>query len=644
MKDSEKISIIVAVYNTEKYVEKTLLSLLNQTYKNIEIIVIDDKSTDKSNKIIKKLMKQDKRIKLIENEKNSGLSYSRNIGLKNSTGSYIGYIDSDDYISENYYESLIKGMLKNKADLGICDMKIVYEFDNNKEILSSCCDSKCTKLGVINSGLAASACNKLFKKELISKYEFSVGKVNEDLAVVLPAVINAKKISYSDDCYYYYIQRNNSIQNSKFTAKRFDIFYGVDLTLKRIEGCKDYKQISDAIIFNQLIVLLLYAIPKESSFKNRYKILKTYSKMINKYNKNNKINKNQFYWNFIDSQGSKHKFYYKLLIKTNNMGLNILSNFLISFYKFYSTNFVKPIIKSNITMNDLINLSVKQSAMKKSEKSISVVIPNYNYSKFLYQRLYSVLYQQVKIDEIIILDDCSKDDSRDVIDSIVSHLKKHINIRSVYNEENSGSAFKQWQKGFDLAKSDYVWIAEADDYCDKKALKQMMKPVLKDNNVVISYVDTAFVDADGKIFLRTIKPEIDIMKTGHWDRSYVNSGKDEFENYSFLNCTIANVSSAIIKRDNYDKFFKLSGKFKQAGDWLFYVNIMYKGNVAFYNKPLNYYRVHGNNVSSVTKKEAHIKEIMNIHDYYRKTYGLNKQQEKEIKKRYSFLKKVWGLK
>ena len=640
MKNKEKISIIVAVYNTEKYVEKTLISLLNQTYKNIEIIVIDDKSTDNSNKIIKKIMKQDDRIKLIENEKNSGLSYSRNIGLKNSTGDYIGYIDSDDYISENYYESLINNMLKNKADLGICDMKIVYEFDNNKEVVSHCCDADCTKLGVINSGLAASACNKLFKKELISKYEFSVGKVNEDLAVVLPAVINAKKISYSDDCFYYYIQRNNSIQNSKFTKKRFDIFYGVDLTLERIKGCKDYKQISDAIVFNQLIVLLLYAIPKESNFKDRYNILRLYSKLIKKYN----ISQNQFYWNFIDSQGAKHKLYYKVLVKSNAMHLNLLTNLLISFYKIYAHNFVKPIIKKAITMNDLIELSIKQSHMKLRNKTVSVVIPNYNYSKFLYQRLYSILYQQVKINEIIILDDCSTDNSIEVIDDIVANLKDYINIRSVYNETNSGSAFKQWKKGFELASSDYVWIAEADDYCDKCALKHMMKPVLKDDKIVISYVDTAFVDANGKIILKTIKPEIDIMKTGHWDKAYINSGVDEFKNYSFLNCTIANVSSAIIKRDDYTELFKLSGEYKQAGDWLFYVNIMHKGNVAFYNKPLNYYRVHGNNVSSVTKKDAHIKEIMRIHEYYRNTYGLNKQQEKEIKKRYAFLKKVWGLK
>lgn len=640
MKKENKISVIVAVYNTEKYVEKTLMSLLNQTYQNIEIIVIDDKSTDNSNKILKKIAKNNKKIKLIENEKNSGLSYSRNIGLKNATGDYIGYIDSDDYVEPTYYENLMKSILKDKSDLAICDMKIVYEDEDNRELISPCFNGEFSKISVINTGLAASACNKLFKKELISKYEFSVGKVNEDLAVVLPAIIESKKISYAEETYYYYVQRNTSIQNSKFSFKRFDIFYGVDLTLERIKKCKGYKEFEDAIVFNQLLVMLFYLIPRVNNFNERWKILKKYSQLIKKYN----VKRNHYYWNFLAEQGTKHRLYYRAIVKFTDIGFCFLASFMISFYKFYAKNFVKEVVKKEITMDDLISLAIKQSKMKQNKKTVSVVIPNYNYEQFLFERLYSILYQQVKIDEIIILDDCSKDNSREIIDKIVKKLKKYINIKSVYNEKNSGSAFKQWEKGFSLAKSDYVWIAEADDYCDKKALKKMLNPILKNDDIVISYVDTAFVDRNGKIFLRTIKPEIDIMKTGHWNSNFINKGEDEFNNYTFLNCTIANVSSALIRNDDYKDLFKLSGKYKQAGDWLFYANIMHKGSVAFYNKPLNYYRVHGNNVSSITKKEAHIKEIMSIHDYYDKTYGLNNKQKKEIQKRYKFLKKVWGLK
>ena len=134
------------------------------------------------------------------------------------------------------------------------------------------------------------------------------------------------------------------------------------------------------------------------------------------------------------------------------------------------------------------------------------------------------------------------------------------------------------------------------------------------------------------------------MQTGHWDHNFINSGVDEIAHYAFLNCTIANVSSALIRNGDYQKYFKLSGEFKQAGDWLFYINVMQQGDISYNTKTLNYYRVHGNNVSSVTKKDAHLKEIKRIHQYIDKKFHLNNFQKKEIKKRYSFLEKAWNLK
>lgn len=637
MKD--KISIIMCVYNTEKYIEKAIDSVLNQTYSNLELIIVDDNSSDSSNKIIRKKMKKDNRIILIENEKNRGLSYSRNKGLEVSTGEYIGYIDSDDYISVDFYEKLLMSIKKEKSDLAIADIKVVYEFENNREELSKCFEDKLTKVNVINTGLAASACNKLFKKEIISKYKFAEGKVNEDIAVIIPAIVNSKKISYAKNVYYYYIQRNNSIQNSKFSFKRFDIFYGVDLTLERIKGCKDYKKIKDALVFQQLIVMLIYIIPKESNFFYRQKILREYRKYIKKYN----VRSNIYYWRFIDGQGRKHKIYFKLLVDSNEFGLNFMCNILIQLYRLYSLKIKKRIVKTDIKIDDIIKLAKKQYRKKSCSKTITVAVPNYNYDEFLYQRIYSILNQNMKINELLLLDDCSTDNSRNTLDEIYNAIKDYVNVRRVYNDINSGSAFKQWEKGINEASSEYVWIAEADDYSDKKFLKNVMRPILKNKNVVISYSDSSFMDENGHVFMKTVIPQIDIMETGHWNKSYVNSGKDEFINYTFLNCTIANVSSAVIKKDDYTKEFKLARTLKQAGDWVFYSNIMQRGSVAYTNKQLNYYRVHSSQITSTIKKEAHLKEIIKIHDYYRKTFGLNNYQEKKIKERYKFLKKAWGL-
>lgn len=633
-----KLSVIVPVYNTEKYLEKCLDSLLKQKYENLEIVVVEDCSKDNSRKILEKFSKNEK-IKIVYNEKNSGLSFTRNSGLKHATGKYVGYVDSDDYVDPNYYSEIMRKIVLENAELAICDIKTVYENENNREIINKCYTGEKTKLGFVNTGLAASACNKVFKRELIERYEFSVGKVNEDLAVVLPAIVDANKVIYVPDVYYYYVQRDNSIQNSRFSEKRFDIFAGVDLTLERIKNYENYDKISQAIIFNQIIVLLIYVIPKEKNVLRRYKILKKFNKLSLKYD----IRKNVYFWKFLEECGKKHCLYYKLLFKFNCEKLYLFSDLLILFYNVLRVAFAKKSVVKLVEKNDLVVLAKKQKHLKEENFKISVVIPNYNYERFLYQRLYSILSQKIKIHEIIILDDCSKDNSRKLIDDLVDELCEFINIKKVYNSINSGSPFKQWRKGFELSEGDYVWIAEADDYCDTKFLSTVVQPLSSSNDIVISYCDTAFIDGEGKVICKSIKPEIDILKTQHWDKSYVNDGVDEIKNYSYLNCTIANVSSTLIKKGNYDGYLEQSGDFRQAGDWLFYVNVMSNGKIAYNSKPLNYYRVHGNNVSSTMNQRKHIEEINKIHDYIYKKFNLTKVHKKKMNERIIFLKKVWGI-
>lgn len=633
-----KLSIIVPVFNTAKYIEKCLDSLLKQEYPNIEIIVVEDKSTDNSRKVLKKYEDNEK-IKIFYNENNSGLSYVRNKALENATGDYIGYIDSDDYIDSNFYSNMMNRIIKENADMAISDMKVVFENQNNREVIDYAKGEGCDKLAYINTGLAASACNKVFKRELIEKYKFSEGKVNEDLAVIIPTIVNSKKIVYLKNNYYYYIQRDNSIQNSRFSDKRFDIFYGVDLTLERIKGCKDYEKIRDAIIFNQIIVLLLHVVPKESNLLRRQKIIKKYSKLSKKYN----IVNNYYLNKFIAACGKKHQIYYKLLVKFVYHRMYLFANLIIFMAQIAAHIFNGRVIKKNITNEDLIKLAIKQSKMKDEVIKVSVVIPNYNYENFLNERVYSILNQNYKIHELIILDDKSKDNSVLKINEIKDLLKDYLDIKVVINEENSGTPFKQWLKGFSYATGDYVWIAEADDYCQKNLLKNLIKPIFKNKNIYISYSDTAFVDSEGKIFLKTIKNEIDIQKTGHFDNSHINNGLDELKNYTFLNCTIANVSSAIIKNSDYTKELQDSLKLRQAGDWLFYIKLMQKGDVAYTSKVLNYYRVHGENVSSTMNYKKHIDEILFIYEYLEKTIKITKEQKEKMKERINFLKKTWKV-
>lgn len=634
------ISVIIPCYNTAPFIDKCINSVLNQTYKNIELILVEDCSTDNTKQVLKKYEKYDN-IKIIYNNENHGLSYNRNLGLENSKGDYISFIDSDDYIDNKFYEVLIKEIEKENSDFCVCDIMTVYS-NSGEKIVNKAYNNTKDNLGIINTGLSASACNKLFKREVILKNKFEIGKYNEDLAVILPIIANSKKIAYAEGIYYYYIQHKESIQNSRFSDKRFDIIDGVDLTISRInKKNKNYHDIIDAIIYNQIILLLIYVIPKEKNIFKRTKILKKYNKLTKKYC----IRQNKYLWQFLENCGKKHKIYYKALLKLNCNSCSFLASLLIFIYDCLYK--IKLCINNGVIKKcddkHILKYAKRQAKLKETDISISVIIPNYNYAKFMCERLCSILSQNIKIYEIIILDDKSTDNSIDIIEKYKKILDKYINVKVIYNKTNSGTPFKQWKKGFENATGKYVWIAEADDYCDKKMLNELVKPIRKNNDIIISYVDTAFIDKNGKIILKSIKPEIDILKTGHWDNSYVNDGLNEITNYTFLNNTIANVSSCLIKNGDYSQALNQACEYRQAGDWLFYLNLMSKGKVAFSKKCYNYYRVHGNNVSSTINQKKHIEEIKKIYSYTNENFVINNEKKKLMSNRINYLKKCWKI-
>lgn len=643
----KELSIIIPCYNVENYIEDCLNSIKKQlTNFTYEIIIIDDKSTDNSLNIIKNYIKKNKmNIKLLVNEENYGAGYSRNRAIKEAKYEYISFIDADDYLDDNFYDEMFSNIEKNNLDVIVTDFNIVYE-DNTPSALASGCIGKVNKINMINTGFAASPCNKIIKKELLLKYPFAEGIMNEDIASIIAILVNAKNVSYTNKTRYNYIQHSSSQQNAKFSLKRFDIFKSLDILKPRISKSKDYEKYMEAIAFQQLFLFFIYVLPREKNFFKRWKYLRLFRKKAEDYNLIN----NEFAKENLERRGKKAKFYYTTIFKLNNRGLSFLTSLIMSLFNIYhNLKYNSPlsrklsVIKENITMEDLIKVAKKQKKMTTPKIKISVVIPNYNYERFLLQRLYSILNQNYKLYEIIILDDCSQDNSKELIDNLVKELSKYITITKNYNTVNSGTAFKQWQKGFSLAKGDYVWIAEADDYCEKSMISSLVNTIINNQDVVLSYVDTAFIDVNGVKQLKSIIPEIDIQKSGHWDKSFISNGIDEIKNYAFLNCTIANVSSCLIKNDNYSKILEECSTYKQAGDWLFYVNVMKQGKISFINKPINYYRVHGNNVSSTMKKERHIEEILKLYEKYINEFDLTDKHRKLMRERIKFLKRVWDL-
>lgn len=640
----QKLTIIIPVYNGEKYIEKICTQLSNQTYQDYKAIFIDDCSTDDSLNKLKEMKKKYSFIDILENKINKGAGYSRNIAIQKAKSSYVGFLDCDDEIPSNYFEELMNTIQKEKADMALCDVKITYEdgFEEMPDFYNNTCHKlPVTKEDIIHNDIASAAWNKIIKKDILLKNPFLEGAINEDIPAIIGSIIDAKKIAYTNKTFYTYIQRKSSVQNGTKIEKKFDVFKAVSELEKRKGNNPILEKNMDAIVYHQLILFLFFGIISLDNLKSYSKYLYKFEKQAKKYN----YRQNKYFWSFIDSQSKKIKYYYKIILKLMRYNLFHCASIVIKLGKFYNKirkKLKKGILKYDISMEDLKKAAV-HNQKRKSDISLSVVIPNYNYEKFLYQRLYSILIQKEKISEVIILDDCSKDHSRELIDKIIDNLQNIIPIKKVYNTKNSGSPFEQWNKGFNIAQSEYVWIAEADDYSHPEFLSEVLNPIRRDKQIVLSYCDTSYIHTNGILLTKTVKDLIDIMKTGHWDSNYVNDGVDEIKNYEFLNCTIANVSSVVFKKENYEEYLKEAGTYKQCGDWYFYFSIMKTGKVSYSTKAYNYCRLHGSNSTTNLKKKIHYEEIKRVQKAISSEFKVRKGSKKYIKDRLDYLKEVWDL-
>ena len=217
-----KVSIIVPVYNVEAYLTKCLDSLVNQSLKDIEIIVVNDGSPDNSQKIINKYTQKYACVKGYIKE-NGGLSDARNYGLKKAHGEYILFVDSDDYIERQMVEKMYHHAIKNKLDVVVCDTINVYP-DGHEQVIKSNVDYADNNLEnyLISPPMA---CIRLFKKDIFNKLAFKKGIFYEDLELT-PKVVNiTKKVGFLDEPLYYYLQRSGSIMKQKaFNDHLLDIF------------------------------------------------------------------------------------------------------------------------------------------------------------------------------------------------------------------------------------------------------------------------------------------------------------------------------------------------------------------------------------------------------------------------------------
>lgn len=281
--------------------------------------------------------------------------------------------------------------------------------------------------------------------------------------------------------------------------------------------------------------------------------------------------------------------------------------------------------------------------MRAFEK-VSVIVPNYNYGKYLRKRIRSVISQTYPIHELIILDDNSSDGSRDIINSIIEDLRRikpELKVSLALNEVNSGKAIAQWKKGIELSKGDYIWIAEADDLCSKHFLENVMK-AFDDPDVVLSYAESMIISERGFMIAPNFRWSRDREKTGHYRKSYIKDGFREVEEIMAVRCTIPNVSAVVFKKDaiNMD-ILDEAIKFSQVGDWYLYANILRNGKISYNHKSLNRFRVHkGSKTADARNDEDHYDEIVKMHKWLAMKFNLDEfvtrrmnEEQKRIKKR-----------
>ena len=240
------ISIIIPVYNSEKYLKRCFDSVVNQTYKNLEIILVDDGSQDLSPEICDEFARLDPRIRVIHKE-NGGASTARNAGLGIAKGDFIGFVDSDDWIDHSMYEIMRRHLLEHMAD--VCDVGSLStatesEYKNRREKISI--KEEYDILIDFFKVDRYSCCRKLYRREVIGNFRFPSGKIGEDVLFNFQVLSNSKRIVKSSLILYYYFSNPRSVSGSLFKRKDFDLYDSYKYLVENSKGNPDVNELAKA--------------------------------------------------------------------------------------------------------------------------------------------------------------------------------------------------------------------------------------------------------------------------------------------------------------------------------------------------------------------------------------------------------------
>ncbi|WP_167958659.1 glycosyltransferase [Anaerosporobacter faecicola] len=286
----------------------------------------------------------------------------------------------------------------------------------------------------------------------------------------------------------------------------------------------------------------------------------------------------------------------------------------------------EQVYKELVRENQWLQLAWEQ----KDTPKVTVIVPNYNHSRFLRKRLDAIYGQTYQNMEVLLLDDCSTDDSREILLEYAKRFPQKTT--TLFNQTNSGGVFHQWAKGIQNAKGDLCWIAESDDYCEFDFLEKLV-PAFVDEKVQISYAHYCFVDQDDKKKDYTFEQYLKELHTKKWQNSYVNTGYKEVEEGLYRVNTIPNASGAVFRRRRLlpllqDKEWL---SMKICGDWVFYLHLLYNGKIAYNAETTSYFRFHDNNSSAIVYgKSNYYSEHAVVARELRRLYGVSDEMVKEL--------------
>jgi glycosyltransferase involved in cell wall biosynthesis len=241
---------------------------------------------------------------------------------------------------------------------------------------------------------------------------------------------------------------------------------------------------------------------------------------------------------------------------------------------------------------------------------VSVIVPNYNHAPYLRQRIDSILAQTYQDFELLLLDDNSTDGSQ----SILAEYSSEPRVRLYLNDRNSGSPFKQWNKGVHLARGEYVWIAESDDYADPRFLERLVPALDSDPTTVISYCRSRRIEGDQN--LDFADPLLDPMDLRRWSTNFWSDGKEECRRYFVLANAVRNASSAVFRKCVYEEVGGADESLRLCGDWKLWASLAACGRVAYTCDSLNYYRFHSGSVWARSRDASlEIAEVLHVVRY-----------------------------